>query len=256
MHFDTIPTAPDGTAIDLNAPLIYQWEIFNAAGEVVGRYIGKADGGDRRPMQHYRRNVIKLLGGRAYKKGKSYRRVHYGLAAAVQANHRIVLRYLCNVAPSENIFEVESHFIKTLGCLQNDGIGLNGPGPRPYVALSAEAGAVLKSIQPAGIDVAARPSSGDLDYIRRYIEESYPVLQLIAKNMERRLSYFVGEQRSKQRIVRFAQSGPRAQVKVKLVQSFFANRSIREVTWDGTDEHLDTLITGQIETHKRRSVGP
>jgi hypothetical protein len=160
------------------------------------------------------------------------------------------------VPPSENIFEVESHYIETLGCMLKDGVGLNGPGPRPYVALSAQAGIELKSVQAAGIDGVAKPSNGDLDYIRRYIEESYPVLRLVAKNLERRISFYVGEHKSKGRVVRFAQSGPRAQVKVKLVQSFFEDKSIGEVAWDGTDEHLDTLVRGQLERHQRRSVGP
>lgn len=252
MRFYIRQLAPDGTAIDLNAPLIYLWEIFNAAGDVVGRYVGKADGGDRRPMEHYKRNVIKLLDGRPYKKGKSYRRVHYGLAAAVQAEHNIVLSYLCNVPASQNIFEVESLYIETLGCTKKDGIGLNGPGVRPYVALPASTDVVVEEYQSWSSRQVDKPSTRDLDYIYHYVQEAYPELRPEAKDKERRISFFVAGQDSKQRIIRFAQSGPRGRVKIKLAQSWREDRSISEVLWDGTDDHIDVLIDSQSEIYRLR----
>jgi hypothetical protein len=77
------------------------WEIHDDSGNLVGRYIGKAVGGDRRPRRHYARNVDKLMAGLSYRPGKNYRRVHYGLADAVKAGHRITLSYLCNVSEEE-----------------------------------------------------------------------------------------------------------------------------------------------------------
>ena len=88
MHYSVLDSG-----VELTAPLIYMWEIHDLQGKLVGRYIGKANGGDRRPTQHYPRNVSKLLEGKPYKKGKNYRRVHYGLSDAVSAGHRISLTY-------------------------------------------------------------------------------------------------------------------------------------------------------------------
>lgn len=58
------------SGVDVTAPLIYMWEIHDLQAKLVGRYIGKANGGDKRPTQHYSRNVSKLHAGKPYKKGK------------------------------------------------------------------------------------------------------------------------------------------------------------------------------------------
>lgn len=63
MKFELLPST-----IEVYAPLIYMWEIHNASGIIVGRYVGKANGGCKRPLEHYKRNVHKLLRGLPYKK--------------------------------------------------------------------------------------------------------------------------------------------------------------------------------------------
>ena len=73
------------------------WEIHNSAGEVTGRYIGKANGGERRPTKHYSRNVNKLLSGKAYRPNQPFRRVHIALAWATHDSQEIRLSFLCNV---------------------------------------------------------------------------------------------------------------------------------------------------------------
>jgi hypothetical protein len=106
--------------------LIYLWEIHDLSGQIVGRYVGKANGGEKRPTRHYPRNVNKLLAGRPYKNGKKYRRVHFALADAVRAGHRISLTYLCNVSNVADILQVELRYIDHYGCNEDDGSGLNG----------------------------------------------------------------------------------------------------------------------------------
>ena len=49
--------------IDPTTPLIYLWEIADSSGAVIYRYVGKASNGAGRPIEHYRRNVRRLLSG-------------------------------------------------------------------------------------------------------------------------------------------------------------------------------------------------
>jgi hypothetical protein len=93
--------------VDPTEALIYLWEIRDR-GRVVYRYVGKAKEGAGRPLSDYKRNVRNLLGGRDYRKGtKDFREVHRRLADAVRLGQEITLRFLCNVAGSENINDVE-----------------------------------------------------------------------------------------------------------------------------------------------------
>lgn len=100
--------------VDQSRPLIYMWEIWARDGTLLGRYVGKASGGSRRPLSHYKRNVMNILDGRPYRKGKpdGYRRVHRMLAGAMSSGHRVRLSLLTNVAPDESINEVERSLIK------------------------------------------------------------------------------------------------------------------------------------------------
>ena len=117
-----------GHTIDPAAPLIYMWEIHDQHGGLVGRYIGKAQAGARRPTKHYERNVNNILGGRPYRKGKpeGYRRVHRALAQAHEAGHAIRLYFLCNVGQEEDINVVEQRWIKEKNCLGSQPWQLNG----------------------------------------------------------------------------------------------------------------------------------
>ncbi len=90
--------------------LIYLWEISDR-GRVIYRYVGKAKEGAGRPLADYKRNVRNLLAGRSYRKGKKdFRTVHRRLARAVRLGRTITLRFLCNVAPTENINGVERRY--------------------------------------------------------------------------------------------------------------------------------------------------
>jgi hypothetical protein len=96
-------------SIDPASPLIYLWEVFDAAGDLRYCYVGKAKKGDGRPRKHYKRNVKNLLRGGHYRKGKpdGFRVVHHELANAVQSGHRVVLTLIRNVLPGENIDVIE-----------------------------------------------------------------------------------------------------------------------------------------------------
>ena len=50
MKMQYIPPLPN---VDVTAPLIYMWEIRNDDDEILGRYVGKANGGEKRPTMHY-----------------------------------------------------------------------------------------------------------------------------------------------------------------------------------------------------------
>lgn len=103
--------------LDESLPLIYMWEITDQDGNRVGRYVGKAKSGAKRPRTHYARNVNRLLADKPYRKNKpdQYRRVHKALAHAALEGHKITLSFLCNVRRDENINEVERRYIRLKG---------------------------------------------------------------------------------------------------------------------------------------------
>lgn len=108
----------------LDLPLIYMWEIHDGDGALLGRYVGKAKNGAKRPRTHYSRNVANILLGERYRKGNpdGYRRIHHALAEAQRQGHSITLQYLCNVMPGENINIIEQRKI-----LEHD-----SHGPEPW----------------------------------------------------------------------------------------------------------------------------
>ena len=95
--------------VDPSRPLIYLWEIVGSDGTVCCRYVGKASGGAHRPRTQYRRNVNNILQGRPYRKGKpdQFRAIHRRMAQAVQAAETLRLTLVCNVAPDQNINQLE-----------------------------------------------------------------------------------------------------------------------------------------------------
>lgn len=115
-------------ALNAEAPLIYMWEIHTKDGVLVGRYVGKARSGARRPRTHYARNVANLLEGQPYRRGKpqGFRRVHHALAAAVRNECTISLRFLCNVGPCEDIDAFEQWHIAHWRCRGAEPWQLNG----------------------------------------------------------------------------------------------------------------------------------
>ena len=109
-------------------PLIYMWEIREPDGRLVGRYIGKAKAGARRPLKHYKRNVANILANKPYRSGNpsGYRRIHHALAEAERVGLQVTLQFVCNVAPHENINEVEQKCIRMQNCLGSEAWQLNG----------------------------------------------------------------------------------------------------------------------------------
>lgn len=103
----------DDRDVDPDKALIYMWEIYALDGTVVGRYVGKAKNGSKRPIKHYRRNVDRLLSGKPYRKSnpEGFRKVHRALAHAVTSGYGIKLFFLTNVAHDQNINDVESSLI-------------------------------------------------------------------------------------------------------------------------------------------------
>jgi hypothetical protein len=123
MHVRELPHT-----LDEEKPLIYMWEIRTAEGALLGRYVGKAKGGAKRPRAHYARNVANILSGKPYCKNNpaGYRRVHYALAEAQRNGLAITLQLLCNVQPGENINEVEQWHINNQNCRGAGSWQLNG----------------------------------------------------------------------------------------------------------------------------------
>jgi hypothetical protein len=108
--------------LDESAPLLYLWEIRDSAtGESIGRYLGKAKGGSQRPLEHYSRNVRRLLIGAPYRKSKphAYRTVHHALKDAVISEHQITLTLIRNVSPEEDINKAERDAIVLFNCNLN-----------------------------------------------------------------------------------------------------------------------------------------
>ncbi len=86
--------------VEQDKPLLYLWEVYDAcSGELLHSYVGKAKGGSKRPLKHYRRNVLNLLHGRPYRRGKldQFRASHRALAEAILQGHQVVLTLLRNV---------------------------------------------------------------------------------------------------------------------------------------------------------------
>lgn len=233
------------SGVDLTAPLIYMWEIHDLQGKLVGRYIGKANGGDKRPTQHYPRNVNKLRAGKLYKKGKNYRRVHYGLADAEAAGHRISLSYLCNVPDTVDIFEVESHYINEYGCNADDGIGLNGKWrstPRE-VTLTAD----TTTFESSSAEDMARP---DLDDFLELFGDKPRGLFKANVNSKSCSIWSAGF-----RILRAKQEKPGAKVLIKKVQSSTPQKQVQFV-WDGSAEQINTALEDERKVLLTRGVSP
>lgn len=108
--------------IDKSCPLIYLWEIQDSMGRVVYRYIGKAEKGASRPLKHYKRNVNNLLGCKPYRKNNpdGFRKVHHRLAEAGTKRETITLSFVCNVAPDQNIYEIERQWAEHYGANISD----------------------------------------------------------------------------------------------------------------------------------------
>lgn len=228
--------------IDVKAPLIYMWEIHDAENTLVGRYIGKANGGEKRPTRHYARNVARYLAGEPYRNGKQYRRVHLALAAAHSAGHRISLSYLCNVHEDQNIFEVEKGYIREYRSDAHDGIGLNGPMPgRTPVIGSAVASSPLRSAN----DAQMQP---DLDDFLEIVEDYFPGC-FEARAGKSRYSLYLEKS---QRIVRAEQTRPYGPVSIKLAQSSRGGPEIK-FTWDGSDAVVIHAIEVEMAVLRARA---
>ncbi|MEP3329222.1 hypothetical protein [Sedimentitalea sp.] len=100
----------DPNGADLDAPLIYLWVLHWPDGRQK-RYVGKAQGGARRPRRHYARNVRNLLAGRPYRKNKpdQFRAVHRAMADCIQTGGTMVLRILENVALADLLAREQYH---------------------------------------------------------------------------------------------------------------------------------------------------
>ena len=118
MNFTFIPGS-----VDESKPLIYMWEIRDHSGALIGRYVGKAKGGSKRPRTHYTRNVRNVLSNRPYRRlaPTGFRRVHLTLAEAVRQELIVELTLLANVPEGESINEHERSWIRAKDCV--------GPAP-------------------------------------------------------------------------------------------------------------------------------
>ena len=233
------------SGVDVSAPLIYMWEIHDLQGKLVGRYIGKANGGEKRPTQHYPRNVSKLRAGMPYKKGKNYRRVHFGLADAVGDGHRISLSYLCNVPDTVDIFEVESRYINEYSCNADDGIGLNGKwrsAPREVMPATQ-----TKPVESTAAEDPARP---DLDDFLESFEDLPREIFKAKVNGKSCSIWSAGL-----RILRAKQEKPGAKVLIKQVQSSTSQRQV-QFHWDGSEEQIRTALDDERKLLLARSERP
>jgi hypothetical protein len=123
MNFD-----PPLQTVAFDQSLIYMWEIRDQSGTLLGRYVGKAKEGAKRPLTHYKRNVKNILAGKPYRKSnpEGYRRIHVALAEAHGHGHRITLSFLCNVQATENINEAERQWIVKQNSQGTEAWQLNG----------------------------------------------------------------------------------------------------------------------------------
>ncbi|ENM3843969.1 GIY-YIG domain-containing protein [Vibrio cholerae] len=123
MNFDVI-----SQGVNPDKALIYMWEIYDKTDVLVGRYVGKAKNGAKRPLKHYKRNVARLIAGKPYRKSNpnSYRVVHKALADAVDKNYVIKLYFLANINEGEDINQVEQTLINQHDCKGSESWQLNG----------------------------------------------------------------------------------------------------------------------------------
>ncbi|HDV5405040.1 TPA: hypothetical protein RI771_003305 [Vibrio cholerae] len=123
MNFDVIYQG-----VNPDKALIYMWEIYDKTDVLVGRYVGKAKNGAKRPLKHYKRNVARLIAGKPYRKSNpnSYRVVHKALADAVDKNYVIKLYFLANINEGEDINQVEQALINQHDCKGSESWQLNG----------------------------------------------------------------------------------------------------------------------------------
>jgi hypothetical protein len=123
MNFD-----PPLQTVAFDQSLIYMWEIRDQSGTLLGRYVGKAKEGAKRPLTHYKRNVENILTGKPYRKSnpEGYRSIHVALAEAHRHGHRITLSFLCNVQATENINEAERQWIVKQNSQGTEAWQLNG----------------------------------------------------------------------------------------------------------------------------------
>lgn len=220
--------------VDRTAPLIYMWEIYDLLGQIVGRYIGKANGGDQRPTKHYARNVDRLMQKLPYRSGKNYRRVHYALSDAVRAGHSICLTYLCNVPDTVDIFKVEARYIKEYGCAAVGGIGLNGMRREATLDVPTIA-TVLRSEAQAD----AHSDSLDLDDFLEYFDDKPREAFDVRVNTKSCSVWSSGR-----RLLRAKQTKPGAKVLVKLVQTSEMGELV-EFPWDGTDDQIGAALKAE-----------
>jgi len=101
---------------DCSRPGLYEWHI-----ECVGRYICKFKRINR-PLKEYGRNVVRLVSGLPYRKGKpdGFRRIHVELAQAVRSGRRIELTILENPSLAD-INRRERELISERGSLNAGG---------------------------------------------------------------------------------------------------------------------------------------
>ncbi|MFO4643473.1 hypothetical protein V5H01_17755 [Vibrio cholerae] len=123
MNFDVI-----SQGVNPDKALIYMWEIYDKTDVLIGRYVGKAKNGAKRPLKHYKRNVARLIAGKPYRKSNpnSYRVVHKALADAVDKNYVIKLYFLANINEGEDINQVEQALINQHDCKGSESWQLNG----------------------------------------------------------------------------------------------------------------------------------
>lgn len=246
MHYSVLDSD-----VDVGAPLIYMWEIRDLQGKLVGRYIGKANGGSKRPTQHYPRNVSKLRAGKPYKNGKNYRRVHYGLAEAVDACHRISLTYLCNVPEGQDIFKVESNYIEEYGCNANDGIGLNGRWkemPREVVVAARALPTSVYERYHANADAVSAEIDLD-DFLEFFDDRRHHSLELRVNGKSCSI-WSEGK-----RILRAKQNSPGTKVWIKQVQSSWLTEAV-ELVWDGSDGQIEVALEAERKVLRARGENP
>ncbi len=243
-------TQPEQPEIDIKAPLIYLWMIRNAAGEAVGWYVGKAEGGAKRPTQDYVKNVNQLLQKRPYRtRGKDYRPVHEAMANAVRAGDVISLRYLCNVSSDEDIYAVEQYYIREYSRLGN-GICLNAQRKhreRPKTGATQPTGIRILDVT-ADIAEATQKQKYGLESFRELIATHFPQLQ--SKSGVNRYSFRTHD---RIRIVRAKQETPAGRINIKLALSSIQEHGDRAFNWDGTLTQALDAVKGELHLYEQNS---
>jgi hypothetical protein len=233
--------------IDAHGPLIYLWTISNTTNEVVGRYVGKAQRGQKRPTQDYVYNVDRLLQGKPYRTfGRDYRQVHQAMAKAVRAGHTIHLHYVCNVAPNENIYKLEAHYIREYGCFE-DNIGLNSKRQQHAGSdVPPNRTVAVRALEPIASTADGGPPSGHrIEDFQQLVATHFP--QLRPEDSTGRCSFYTQD---RVRIVRAKQETPGGRVNIKLA---LTNRQgIKGVfNWDGTTAVVVDAIAEEIRLYYR-----